>query len=145
MSELFHELCYMVLTFKTRTTPYHPMCDGLVERYNTSVQNELGAYINKEQNNWDTCLPYRCNIHVNLMAEPVLGEISSCSDYVETLQKFNDIYKLTRENINTEQLRQKVRYDVKQHGTEFEVGQKVWLYMPEIKVGTSCLLIIIQF
>lgn len=161
-SELFQELCYMLGTFKTRTTPYHPMCDGLVERYNRSIQNVLSAYINKEQNNWDTYLQianmaYRCsiqettkftpnmlflgreiNIPLNLMAEPVPGEIPSCSDYVETLQKkFNDIYTLTRENIHTEQLRQKVRYDVKQHGIEFEVGQKVWLYMPQVKVGTS--------
>ena len=33
-SNLFQELCKVLGIEKTRTTPYHPQSDGLVERFN---------------------------------------------------------------------------------------------------------------
>ena len=42
---------------KTRTTPLHPQGDGMVERWNRTVLDLLSKYVNKEQKNWDDCLP----------------------------------------------------------------------------------------
>ena len=36
-SNLFKELCQMLNIKKTRTTPYHPQCDGQVERMNRTI------------------------------------------------------------------------------------------------------------
>ena len=56
-SELFQELCHTMHIHKTRTTPYHPQSDGLVERSNRTVQNILKAYVNTDQTDWDRYLP----------------------------------------------------------------------------------------
>ena len=56
-SELFQELCHTMHIHKTRTTPYHPQSDGLVERSNRTVQNILKAYVNTDQTDWDRHLP----------------------------------------------------------------------------------------
>ena len=42
--------------FKTEhriTTAYHPQANGLVERFNQTLQRSLVKLVNKEQNNWD--------------------------------------------------------------------------------------------
>ena len=38
---------------KTRTTPYHPKSDGMVERFNKTLCSMLRAYINDNHSNWD--------------------------------------------------------------------------------------------
>lgn len=39
-SELIQHLCQMVGIHKTRTGPYHPQCDGMVERFNRTLNSE---------------------------------------------------------------------------------------------------------
>ena len=43
---------------KTRTTPYHPQSDGLVERFNRTIQTILSMYVSEDQSDWDEHLPY---------------------------------------------------------------------------------------
>lgn len=38
------------------TTAYHPQANGLVERYNQTLQRSLVKLVNDEQNNWDEFL-----------------------------------------------------------------------------------------
>lgn len=40
-SALFAELCSLLETIKSRTTPYHPQSDGMVERFNCTLQQML--------------------------------------------------------------------------------------------------------
>ena len=44
-------------TKKLITTPYHPQCDGLVERLNGTLATSLTAYGKANQDNWDELLP----------------------------------------------------------------------------------------
>ena len=44
-------------TKKLITTPYHPQCDGLVERLNGTLATSLTAYGKANQDNWDEFLP----------------------------------------------------------------------------------------
>ena len=38
-SELFAEMCQLLGIKKTRTTPYHPQSDGMVERFNCTLES----------------------------------------------------------------------------------------------------------
>ena len=42
-SKLIEELCHLTGTQKSRTTPYHPMGNGLAERFNSTLINMLGT------------------------------------------------------------------------------------------------------
>ena len=41
MSKLFQSLCKLLGTEKTRTTPYHPQSDWVVERFNRMFEDKL--------------------------------------------------------------------------------------------------------
>ena len=46
--------------FKVRrifTSPYHPQTDGMVERFNRTLQDMLTTYVNSNQSDWDIYLP----------------------------------------------------------------------------------------
>ena len=57
-SELYQEVCFLLDIKKTRTTPYHPQSDGMVERFNKTLEGLLRAFVNKEHSDWDERLPY---------------------------------------------------------------------------------------
>jgi hypothetical protein len=42
---------------KTRTTPLHPQSDGLVERFNTMLVQQLAIVSSKHQHDWNKHLP----------------------------------------------------------------------------------------
>jgi transposase InsO family protein len=56
-SRLFQEMCQMLGTTKTRT-PYHPKSDGMVERFNRTLETMLSAYVSDNHKDWDRQLPY---------------------------------------------------------------------------------------
>ena len=51
-SRLFRYLCDVLGVDKTRTTPYHPQSDGMVERQNRTIQQMLSAYVNARREDW---------------------------------------------------------------------------------------------
>ena len=56
-SDLFKEVCKLLEIHKTRTTPYHPSGNGLVERFNQTLLNMVSAYVSDNQKDWDLYLP----------------------------------------------------------------------------------------
>lgn len=54
-SALFHQLLSLLGTSRIRTTAYHPMANGLVERFHRSLKAALMAQ--PEPNRWHTSLP----------------------------------------------------------------------------------------
>ncbi|CAC5405922.1 unnamed protein product [Mytilus coruscus] len=74
-SALFKELCTRLCIDKTRTTPYRPQSDGLVERLNRSLEEILSKYICSNQKDWDEQLPwafmaYRSSVHESTKFSP---------------------------------------------------------------------------
>ena len=57
-SRLFSEVCKLFGIKKTRTTPYHPKSDGMVERFNKTLATMLSAYVDEHHKDWDVHLPY---------------------------------------------------------------------------------------
>ena len=54
-TKLIKALCDLLEIEETRTTPYHPASDGLVER--KTLMSMVRSLVNENQKNWDTLLP----------------------------------------------------------------------------------------
>jgi Chromo (CHRromatin Organisation MOdifier) domain len=65
----FFQACFQILGIHQKfTTPYHPQCNGQVERVNRTIPSQLRKYINEHQNDWDIfngALIYACNTQVH--------------------------------------------------------------------------------
>ncbi|CAB4039849.1 Retrovirus-related Pol poly from transposon 412 [Paramuricea clavata] len=163
-SAVFKEIIDILGIKKTRTTPYHPQSDGLVERMNRTLKDILSKLVNERQDDWDRCLPqallaYRSTVQtstgfsphflvfgretripVDLMTpEPPQAEVPpTTSEYAEKLRKrFERTYELTRVNTKKSSERYKDYYDAKAKDTTYNVGEKVWLYVPFVKKGKN--------
>ena len=55
---MIHTLSDLLGTVKTKTTPYHPRSDGLVERFNRTLLAMLAMFVSQEHDNWDDLLPF---------------------------------------------------------------------------------------
>ena len=58
LSSLFQETCELFGIQKTRTTPWRPQSDGLVERLNRTIGAMLRQYVAQDQKDWDYWLPF---------------------------------------------------------------------------------------
>ena len=58
LSSLVQEVCKLVGTIKLNTSGYHPQCDGLVEKFNSTLLNMLSKSVSKYGRDWDQHLPY---------------------------------------------------------------------------------------
>ena len=56
LSSLIKELCTLLKITKSRTTPYHPQGDGVVERLNQILMHILRVYVADHQKDWDCWL-----------------------------------------------------------------------------------------
>jgi transposase InsO family protein len=67
-SMLIKEVCELLYIKKTRTTPYHPQSDGMVERHNRTLATQLSMFVNENHSDWDEHIPmvlmaYRTAVH----------------------------------------------------------------------------------
>ena len=56
-SNVIKELCSIANIDKSRTTPYHPMCNGVPERFNQTLLNMLGALEDHQKSDWKSYVP----------------------------------------------------------------------------------------
>ena len=57
-SKVMADFCKMLGVTKTRTSPYHPICNGLAERCNQTLESILKCTVNSDKDNWDLLLPF---------------------------------------------------------------------------------------
>ena len=67
-NKIMQELCILCGSHKTRTTPYQPESDGMVERFNRTLLMMLAMFAGKNRDDWDDLLPavmmaYRSSVH----------------------------------------------------------------------------------
>lgn len=163
---VFQQMCTILGVNKTRTTPLHPASDGMVERYNRTLQNQLALYVNDHQTDWDDHLPllsmaYRTAIHESTSYSPsrlLFGrEIKVPLDllhgqppgdeeeneqkytkYSEQLgEKLHSIHEHAREHLTISGENLKTRYDIRANTHAFKEGDQVWLHNPRRKKGVS--------
>lgn len=76
-SQLFSEMCTKLDIYKTHTTPYRPQSDGMVERFNRTLQQMFSLFVNKHRTDWDdhlsyVTMAYRAAIHDSTKCLPNL-------------------------------------------------------------------------
>ncbi|KAK3090267.1 hypothetical protein FSP39_010526 [Pinctada imbricata] len=156
-SELFSNLCSLLNIEKTRTAPYRPYSDGMVERFNRSLQTMLSSFVNDNRNDWDEHLPYvlmgyRASVHESTKCSPNLlmfgREVQfpldvsvgypPCSPepvcptfYVEWLkQAMRNAHQFAFEHLKVAATRQKKYYDRGLKPRTYKIGQWVWRWYP---------------
>ena len=45
-------ICELLQVRKTRTTPYHPQSDGMIERFNKTLLNLLSTAVSENEHDW---------------------------------------------------------------------------------------------
>jgi len=73
-SQVFKKVCDILGIRKTRTTPLHPQSDGMVERFNKTLESHLRILVNEHQDDWDQHIPivmmaYRSAIYETTSSE----------------------------------------------------------------------------
>ena len=135
---------------KTRTTPYHPQSDGLVERFNCTLLDMLATAVHEQPVEWERelrrlCLAYNTSVHpttgetpfflmfgrqvwmpIDIMYGNPSPQLSSVPEYVSDLRSgLQAAYRIVRERMNRKLQRQKEKYDHRAHGDPFEPGELV--------------------
>lgn len=162
-SQLFKEMCKLLGIEKTRTTPWHPQSDGLVERFNRTLETMLKQTIKEDQSDWDLqaplcCMAYRAATHETTRQTPnmmMLGRNLSLPSYLqaeppeqkacgtthaysqELAERMQRAHEMARKSQVKGFRYQQRQYDKRMHGEKFEPGDLVWLYNPTRTVGRS--------
>ena len=162
-SNLFRKVCELLGIRKTRTTAYHPAGDGLVERFNQTLEGLLSHLVNSRGNDWDLHLPasllaYRSSVHKGTGFTPhylLFGrEMTVPADvmyglppqhpafepagYVRSLrERLEGAYDLVRRRLAQEHRRQKTTYDRGSNLRSFRVNDLVYVLTPIVQPGCS--------
>ena len=163
VSKLFVEMCNLLQIEKTRTTPYHPESDGMVERFNRTLCAMLSAYVDENHRNWDdklqfVMMAYRSTDHETTGVSPnrmMLGrEISTPLDLIyempsvikpvpanqwvwELQENMENVHKFVRQYTGRSINRQKKYHDIKLYYEKLNINDKVYVYFPVKKIGNS--------
>lgn len=58
MSHVLTDICRALNVKKLRTSPYHPECNGVVERFHGTLNKIIGHFVRPSSTDWDRWLPY---------------------------------------------------------------------------------------
>ncbi|VDI00396.1 Hypothetical predicted protein [Mytilus galloprovincialis] len=157
MSDLFTQICVLLNIDKTRTCPYRPQSDGLVERMNRTLIQMLSIFVNDNRNDWDDHLPYllmayrstiqdstgfaphklmfgrdmMCPIDIISGFMPKNENILCPVQYVEWVKHTLSLtYEFVNSNLNRAASRQKKNYDRGAKPRAFDEGSFVWRWYP---------------
>ena len=67
--DIEYGLCALQGCTKTRTAPYRPESDGMIERFNRTCLMMLSMFVNDWRDNWDELLPYVMHAYITSVHE----------------------------------------------------------------------------
>ena len=157
-SELMQDVCKLLQIRKLRTSAYHPMANGLVERFNGTLKAMLRKYVTNSGNNWDSFIPYLLFAYREvpqastgfspfelLYGRKVRGPLDlvfeswteqesqddNVLQYVMDMRnRLNEMSELAKEHLNVEQKKQKTYYDKNSRERRLSPGDKVLVLLP---------------
>lgn len=162
-SKVFQECCQILDIRKTRTTPMHPQSDGMVEKFNWTLGQELAKFSSQSQDNWDEQLPillmaYRSAEHevtdqspakmmmgheLRLPADIMIGRPpdtlnQSTSEFTKRLREdLRRVHEHVRTRLQIAADAMKLRHDSRANSVTLEVGTDVWVHNPKRLKGKS--------
>ena len=163
-SKIVQEMCVLLGIHKTRTTPWHPQSDGMIERFNRTLGAMLRTVVEEHQQDWDShvstlCMAYRSSensttgytpnrmmlgrelpmaSHLMITTPEVRGRRESTTEFVQNLEKkIQGAHQTARTHIQGKHRQQKSQYDKRAISSMYKVGDLVWLNNPSKKVGRS--------
>ena len=156
--ELFEEVCKFLGIKKLTTSPKHPMCNDLCERFNGTLKSMLRKFAYDDPGGWDTYLPYLLFAYREvpqsstgfspfelIYSHVVKGPIdilrdsfdgSGCQEqnmiqYVlEMREKLNNTVDVAQEHLSKEQCKQKKWYDKQSRILGFKPNEEVLVLLP---------------
>ena len=154
-SALFAEMCQLLGIKKTRTTPCHPASDGMVERFNRTLEMQLSKFADHNQRDWDLHIPFLVMAYdhdstgcspskmmlgreIKLPVDLIFGRPEEephqgASDYAHALQeRFERVHNYAREHLETITSRMKQKHDLQMESPPLQ-GDAVWLHNPQRK------------
>lgn len=161
-SALFAELCQLLDIQKTRTTPYHPQSDGMVEWFNRTLEMQLSKFADYNQKDWDAHIPMLLMAAVHdtsgctpaklmlgrdlklpidlIYGRPEEEPAQTATNYAASMQeKVELVHKFAREHIKMMSDKMKQRHDlnVANEGQQLQQGDAVWFHNPQRKNGLT--------
>ncbi|XP_071949807.1 uncharacterized protein [Antedon mediterranea] len=159
-SEVMKQVCKLLSIKQMMTSPYHPACNGLVERFNGTLKQMLKRMCAERPSDWDRYIDpllfairespqeslgfspfellYGRNLRgpMTILRELWTGEVhtpetKTTYQYVLDLkERLNETCAVAQKNLQKAKGRYKKYYDKKSRAREFQVGDKVLLLLP---------------
>ena len=160
VSECMQEVSRLLSIHQLSTTPYHPMCNGLVEKFNGTLKTMLRRLCSEQPRQWHRYVnpllftyrevsqestsfspfellygrtvrgPMRILRHL-WTTEDDAPEVRTSYQYLfELRERLEETLRIAREELGKAQVRQKCYYDHKAKERSLEVGDKVLLLRP---------------
>ena len=159
-AEVIKEVSRLLSLQQLTTTPYHPMCNALVERFHATMKQMLRRKCAERPKDWDEYLPallfairevpqkslgfspfkllYGRSVRgpMEILIELWSGEVNdeqvlSTYQYVIELRELlQKTCQLVHDNLKKVQFKQNIYYDKRARSCEFDVGDKVLLLLP---------------
>ena len=159
-AEVMKEVSRLLSLQQISTTLYHPICNGLIERFHMTLKQMLRRMCAERPKDWDKYLPallfairevpqeslgfspfellYGRNVKdpMAILRELWSGEapdeqvLSTYQYVIELRDRLEQTCKLAHENLKKVQIKQKAYYDRRARSRKFDVGDKVLLLLP---------------
>ena len=155
-SELLLEVCNIFGIEKTRTSPYHPQGNVLVECHNRVVADVISKYCSNNPSSWDQMIPYlnfvfnttvhkttgqtpfslvfgqECKYPIDLLLPKAPGHEIANYEFTRWLnEQFREAHMNAREKLGYRQERRKDLYQKNVFGDVLKPGEKVWRFAPQ--------------
>ena len=162
-SDVISEICRLLEIVKTRTTPYHPQSDGLVERVNRTLLSMMAMAMatSDHPDQWEShlrslCMAYNSSVQattgytpfylmfgrqakvpIDLMYGAPSPSMPVAKYAAQLKEGLEEAYQQVRHKMGCSLEREKDFYDKRIHGDPFNKGEYVWLHSPAIPQGHS--------
>ena len=159
ISVIVSETCKLFNIERVHTSSYHPQCNGLLEKANETICKNLAMYVNAQHTDWDrylraVCYAYNTSVctesteftpfylmYGRMPVQPIDTVLLPNTHMNESVRDVLVRVQRAREtafsNIVESQRRMKERYDQNANPINFEPGDLVWIYFPQVMVGGS--------
>jgi hypothetical protein len=160
ISNIFKETCQLLKIKKTQCSAFHPESIGSLERSHRVVAEYLRHYVQEDQSDWDTWIPYaiyvyKTTVHTSTgytlfklvygfksQVPSALKETPSISfsydDYIMELNgRLQTAHEIARQKLLQHKIKSTEYYDKDVELVTYEVGQKILLHDETVRRGRS--------